>query len=266
MSFVSLHFVLFLPIVFALFWLAPKKYQWVVMLISSYYFYMSWNAAYLLLIVITTFVTWIGAILLEKARQKYQKGLIVFACLFVCLSILFIFKYWNFTLEAISSVFGSFGYGVHPKTLDLLLPVGISFYTFQTIGYLIDVKRGDIVAEYNFGKYAAFISFFPQLVAGPIERSRNLLPQIKEAHKFTYENGIMGLRQMLWGFFKKIVIADTLAVYSDNVFNNVYAFRGGGISPSRFDFYISDLMFFLRLFRYRHWNGKTLRGQPDDQF
>lgn len=120
-----------------------------------------------------------------------------------------------------------FSLHMHPITLNFLLPVGVSFYTFQTLSYVIDVYYGRIEPEKHFGKYAVFISFFPQLVAGPIERTENLLPQIKEEHYFRYEDTVYGLRQMLWGFFKKIIIADTLAYYVDLVYNNMFLYRGG---------------------------------------
>ena len=165
MLFNSLSYAIFLPLVFIIYWLLPNKYRWVLLLIASYYFYMSWNAKYVFLIFITTFTSYLCAILTEKNRE--HKKLILTITLIVCLGILFVFKYFNFFFESINYLLGN---KLHSISLNLLLPVGISFYTFQTLSYCIDVYRGDIKAEKHFGYYATFVSFFPQLVAGPIER------------------------------------------------------------------------------------------------
>lgn len=226
MLFNSLKFGIFLPIVFAIYWILPKKFRWCVLLISSYYFYMSWNVKYVVLILGTTFISWICALLLEKAKKPNIKKLFVFLTIAICLGVLFCFKYFNFISDSISNLFAMFAIPMHPITLNLLLPVGISFYTFQTFGYVIDVYRGDIKAERHFGKYATFISFFPQLVAGPIERTSNLLPQIKNLKDFDCDSAIYGLKIMAWGFFKKLAIADALAVYVDAIYNNLEDFTG----------------------------------------
>ena len=155
-----------------------------------------------------------------------------------CLGILFVFKYFNFFSESFVNFAKIFSIQLHPVTLKLLLPVGISFYTFQTLSYVIDVYKGNVKAEKHFGIYATFISFFPQLVAGPIERTNNLLPQIKAKHEFNYEQATYGLKLMAWGFFKKLVIADNLAIYSDKVFNNVYDFKGFALILAAFFFTI----------------------------
>ncbi len=228
MSFNSIAFAFFLPVVFVIYWLIPKKYQWVLLLISSYYFYMSWSAKYVFLILITTGVSFLSGRLLGDARFIKYKKIVLFSSVFVCLGVLFIFKYYNFFISTFCDFMELFSLHLHPVTLNLLLPVGISFYTFQTLSYVIDVYQCRVQPEKNFGKYAAFISFFPQLVAGPVERTENLLPQIKEEHVFQYENAVYGLRQMLWGFFKKIVIADTLAYYVDLVYDDPFSYRGGG--------------------------------------
>ena len=178
MLFNSLSFAVFLPIVFILYWAVPHKWRWIVLFISSYYFYMSWNVKYVLLILFTTFISYICAIGLEHAKSIRTKKIMIVSTLIASLGCLFFFKYFNFVSTSIAELLGFFTLQVHPVTLNLLLPVGISFYTFQTLGYVIDVYRGDVTAEKNFGKYATFIAFFPQLVAGPIERSRNLRPQI----------------------------------------------------------------------------------------
>lgn len=180
MLFNSMAFAIFLPIVFALYWLLPHRFRWVLLLVSSYYFYMSWDARYLLLILFTTLVSYVAARRIETAVTKKKKKICVASALTVSLGVLFFFKYYNFFATSLTETLQKYAIEVHPKTLAVIVPVGISFYTFQTLSYVIDVYRGDIKAEHHFGKYAAFISFFPQLVAGPIERSKNLLPQIRE--------------------------------------------------------------------------------------
>ena len=150
-----------------------------------------------------------------------MRRLILLMSLLVCLGILFVFKYYNWTMSSLSSLFKT-----EVKPIDLILPVGISFYTFQTLGYVIDVYRRDIQAERHFGIYATFISFFPQLVAGPIERTGNLLPQIKAEHKFNYEESGYGIRLILWGLYKKVVIADNLGLMVDKVYGAVGDYSG----------------------------------------
>lgn len=178
MLFNSIEYAIFLPIVFILYWKLPHKYRWVMLLFASYYFYMSWNAKYVFLIFFTTFVSYIAGLLIEK-YPIYKKAVLSFT-LVACLGVLFVFKYFNFFFEIINNILKAFALPVSDFTLKLLLPVGISFYTFQTLSYVIDVYRGNIKAEKHFGYYATFVSFFPQLVAGPIERPGNLLPQLKK--------------------------------------------------------------------------------------
>ncbi len=226
MLFNSAKYLVFLPIVFVLYWIVPQKYRWVVLLISSYYFYMGWNMKYVVLIMITTVVSYIAAIQIEKAHKRTMRRVFLIVTLIVCFGILFFFKYFNFAFNSLSVFFGWFSIKLNPVTLKVILPVGISFYTFQTLSYVIDVYKGEMIAERHLGKYATYISFFPQLVAGPIERASNLLPQILGNHEFDYCKAVYGLRIMLWGFVKKIVIADTLAIYVDKVYNNVSAYHG----------------------------------------
>lgn len=226
MLFNSLAFGIFLPIVFALYWLLPHKYRWILILIASYYFYMSWNVKYIFLILFTTFISYAAGIMLERETDKSKKRLILAVSLIVCLGILFVFKYLNFAFGLISDVLSVFTINLNPLTLNLVLPVGISFYTFQTLSYVIDVYRGNVNAEHHFGYYAAFISFFPQLVAGPIERTSNLLPQIKAEHKFDYDQATYGMKLMAWGYFKKIVVADTLSQYVSKVYDAPQDFQG----------------------------------------
>lgn len=194
---------------------------------------MSWNAKYVFLIFITTYTSYLCAILTEKNRE--HKKLILTITLIVCLGILFVFKYFNFFFESINYLLGN---KLHSISLNLLLPVGISFYTFQTLSYCIDVYRGDIKAEKHFGYYATFVSFFPQLVAGPIERPDNLLPQLRKEKEFDYNKAVYGLKLMTVGFFKKIVVADNLAYYVDLVYNDLPYYQGFALVLAAFFFTI----------------------------
>jgi len=226
MLFNSFSFAVFMPIVFILYWALPHRFRWVLLLIASYYFYMSWNANYVVLILGTTFVSYITALLLEKTNNPTLKKICLAAAAIISLGVLFFFKYFNFFQDSVIALFNAFAIQLHPVTLNLLLPVGISFYTFQTLSYVVDVYNGSVPAEHHFGKYATFISFFPQLVAGPIERTSNLLPQIKKEHHFNYEKASYGMKLMVWGFFKKLVIADVFASYADKIYNSPDSFKG----------------------------------------
>jgi len=241
MLFNSWQFGVFLPVVFLIYWNLPKKFsnkKWIFLLLASYYFYMSWEVKYVVLILFTTLISYFAAIFLEKTQNKTAKKLILISALVSCLGVLFVFKYFNFFSENFACFMSLFAIKLHPVTLKLILPVGISFYTFQTLSYVIDVYRGDIKPEKNFGIYAAFISFFPQLVAGPIERTKNLLPQIKSPHEFNYEQASYGLKLMAWGFFKKLCIADTIAVYVDKVFGMLIRYEGFSLILAVFFFTI----------------------------
>lgn len=226
MLFNSLSFAIFLPIVFLTYWSLSQKYRWVILLISSYYFYMSWNAKYVVLILFTTVISFVAGRLMENVDKQSKKKILLLGTLVASLGVLFFFKYLNFISSSIWDFLELFSIHISPFTLKLLLPVGISFYTFQTLSYVIDVYNGEIKPEHHFGRYATFISFFPQLVAGPIERAGNLMPQIAQEQKFDYKTATLGLKYMAWGFFKKMVIADNLAIYVDSVFDSVYKFKG----------------------------------------
>ena len=226
MLFHSISFAVFLPVVFLLYWMGPVKCRWMLLLAASYYFYMSWNVKYAAFILAATFLSYISALFIEKTDSvRMKKGCLLLSGLLI-LGILFVFKYFNFFFEAIDMLADKCSISLHPITLTLILPVGISFYTFQTLSYVIDVYRGDIPAERHFGYFAAFVSFFPQLVAGPIERASNLLPQIKEKKEFQIQNAGYGARLMAVGYFKKVVLADTFAKYADVIFSDVYAYDG----------------------------------------
>jgi len=226
MLFNSNAFYVFLPIVFVLYWVFPQKHRWVILLLSSYYFYMSWNVKYVVLILLTTVVSYIAALLMERTEDKRKKKWCLAGALVISLGVLFFYKYFDFFSNSVADLLNRMAIPVEPYVLYLMLPVGISFYTFQTLSYVIDVYRGEVKATRHFGKYATFISFFPQLVAGPIERTRNLLPQIEKEHTFDCDKAIAGAKMIAWGFFKKIAIADTIAVYVDAVYGNLPQYRG----------------------------------------
>ena len=226
MLFNSLPFAVFLPIVFAIYWVLPHKYKWFFLLISSYCFYMSWNAKYVFLIMFTTVISYFSAIALERESNGSKKKAILAISILLCLGMLFFFKYYNFVGNSIVNIVGLFSIHLDPVTINLILPVGISFYTFQTLSYVIDVYNGKVPAEHHFGYYATFVSFFPQLVAGPIERIDNLLPQIKSKHYFDYKQATYGLKLMAWGYYKKILIADTLAFYVKHIFDSPQQYSG----------------------------------------
>ncbi|MCQ2519034.1 MAG: MBOAT family protein [Lachnospiraceae bacterium] len=225
MLFNSIEFLLFFPIVVLLYYLIPKKAGKVWLLITSYFFYMCWNAAYAILILISTVVTYGAALLMNRTDSKSAKKGFLIGNLVINFGILFFFKYFEFFLMNISFFVKLFGGDAIKNPFSLLLPVGISFYTFQAVGYAIDVYRGDLKSEKNFVTYALFVSFFPQLVAGPVERAKNLLPQIKDMsfiRKASYNDVVSGLCDMVWGLFLKMVIADRIALFVDGVFANTY--------------------------------------------
>ncbi len=229
MIFNSLEFLIFFPLVLLGYFLLPKRFKWVFLLAASYYFYMIWNPPLIFLILFTTAVSYISAILIEKSQSVVKRRFWLCMALVTSLGVLFFFKYFNFLADSAVSLWNLFGGEADFIALRLILPVGISFYTFQTLSYVIDVYRGSIKAERHFGWYALFVSFFPQLVAGPIERPENLLPQLKEDHRLEAENAYFGLRKMAIGFFKKIVVADLLAEFVNAVYNNAGEATGFGI-------------------------------------
>lgn len=229
MLFNSFIFIIFFPIVCILYFVIPQKYRWLFLLVASYYFYMNWQPIYALLLAFSTLITFLTGILIDNANEKKKKKSFLVSNLILNLSILFIFKYFNFINESVFVLLEILHIRWPVPDLNILLPVGISFYTFQAIGYTIDVYRGDIKAERHIGIYALFVSFFPQLVAGPIERAKNLLPQFKERHYFNPSMAVSGLRQMLWGMFMKVVVADRVAVYVDAVYNNYSEHSGSSL-------------------------------------
>ncbi len=228
MLFNSKHFIVFFPVVVGLYFLMPKKLRQPWLLCASYYFYMNWNAAYALLILGITLVSYVSGRLIGGKRGSGKARLPMVVCVLVSLGVLFTFKYLQFAVGNINRVLSAAGNPLRlPDTLGLVLPVGISFYTFQALGYVVDVYRGDTPAERNFIRYALFVSFFPQLVAGPIERSRNLLRQLEEPREFDYDSAKNGLLLMLWGYFEKMWIADRAAVLVDQIYDGYAAYPAG---------------------------------------
>lgn len=235
MLFNSVDFLIFFPIVVLGYFLIPHRIKHLWLLAASYYFYMSWNPGYALLILISTVTSWGSGLFLSawgrrpgKKAARAKKWCLA-GCVALNLGILFFFKYYAFAAESIEKIGSLFRISVQTPAFDVLLPVGISFYTFQALGYVFDVSRGEVPAEKNFLRYALFLSFFPQLVAGPIERSKNLMRQLYEPHTFDFERVKDGLLLMGWGFFQKLVIADRIAVFVNVVYGNFSDYSGAQI-------------------------------------
>ena len=233
MLFNSFHFLLFFPIVTLFYFVLPQKIRWIWLLIASYYFYMCWNPTYALLMTASIVITYLSGLLIHRSNQltdekkrNFQRKLWVALSFSSNLAILFFFKYFHFAVDSVNRALSYLNIQALHPTFDVLLPVGISFYTFQALSYTIDVYRGELAAEKNIARYALFVSFFPQLVAGPIERSKNLLPQIHERHTFDYARVKSGLLLMTWGFFQKLVIADRAAILVNQVYTEYYLYSG----------------------------------------
>ena len=221
MLFNSLSYAVFLPLVCLVYFALPHKYRWAALLAFSCYFYMSWNPELIVLILFTTAVSWGAGLCLERLESRRARRLVTAAGILLCLATLFFFKYFNFVSESVSGFFQLFGLPMTAPVLNLILPVGISFYTFQTLSYIVDVYRGDLAAEHHFGYYALYVSFFPQLVAGPIERAGRLLPQFRQKHDFSTARCSSGLRQIGVGLFKKVVVTDYVAAFVNTVYNDL---------------------------------------------
>lgn len=222
MLFNSLDFAIFLPIVFILYWFVFKnnfRSQNKILLISSYFFYACWDWRFLFLLIFSTFLDYFTGIKIFEAENHRKKKFWLWLSVLVNLGFLGTFKYYNFFAESFAKGLTMLGLNVDFVTLNIILPVGISFYTFHGLSYVIDLYKDKIKPEYNFINYSVFVSFFPLLVAGPIERATHLLPQIIKKREFNYLKAVDGMRQILWGLFKKIVIADNCAQLSDNIFN-----------------------------------------------
>lgn len=226
MLFNSIDFLFFFPAVVAVYYLIPHRYRWLLLLAASYYFYMSWKAEYAVLIAASTLIDYGVALQISRTTEQSRRKQWLLLSLVSNLGILFGFKYLNFFSESFRVALNQFDIFYNVPAFDLLLPVGISFYTFQSLSYSIDIYRGHKEAERHLGIFALYVAFFPQLVAGPIERSTRLLPQFYQKHTFDYNNVTSGLKLMAWGFFKKLVIADRLAIVVDSVYDNPSEFTG----------------------------------------
>ncbi len=229
MLFNSIAFVLFLPVVFLSYWfLASKsiKRQNILLIIASYFFYGWWDWRFLALIFFSSFSDYLISLQIDKTDKEKTRKHWLYLSVFINLSTLFIFKYYNFFMDNFAELFSTFGINLDDATLNIVLPVGISFYTFQSMSYTIDVYRKDLKACKDLSIFLAYISFFPQLVAGPIERASHLIPQFEVKRSFSYAKAVDGMRQILWGFFKKVVIADNATVYVTKIFNDYDDFSG----------------------------------------
>ena len=229
MLFISLNFAIFLPIVFFLYWVAPKgnlKLQNILLLVSSYFFYACWDWRFLLLLIFSTLLDYFTGIKMSDAKNQKSKKFWFWLSVSVNLGFLGVFKYYNFFAESFASALVNIGLHVNPWTLKVILPIGISFYTFHGLSYVIDIYKDRIKVEKNFIDYSVFVSFFPLLIAGPIERATHLLPQFQKKRTFDYSKAVDGLRQILWGLFKKVVIADQCAEYANQIFNNSAHYSG----------------------------------------
>lgn len=229
MLFNSLNFAIFLPIVFILYWFVTNKnlrLQNILLLASSYFFYACWDWRFLFLLIFSTLLDYYTGIKMSEANNQSIKKFWFWLSISINLGFLGVFKYYNFFADSFEEAISNFGLQVNPWSLKVILPVGISFYTFHGLSYVIDIYKDRIKAEKNFIDYAVFVSFFPLLVAGPIERATHLLPQIKKKRIFDYTKAVDGLKQILWGLFKKIVIADNCAQFANTIFNNSSEYSG----------------------------------------
>ncbi len=228
MLFNSLEFLLFLPITFLLYWFVFKKSiqgQNILLLVASYIFYGWWDYRFLVLILASTLVDYtVGLALKREEASRSKRKLLLFTSFAFNLGLLFYFKYYNFFIESWVSAWESVGVVMDVKTLSIILPVGISFYTFQTLSYTIDVYKGKLEPTKNLVNFAVFVAFFPQLVAGPIERAANLLPQFSNVRNFVYDKAASGVYLIIWGLFKKVVVADNCAFFVNQIFENPEGF------------------------------------------
>lgn len=228
MLFNSLNFVVFLPIVFGLYWFVAKgnlKFQNIILLISSCYFYACWDLRFLFLLLFSIVLNYFIGIKISVTIYAYKKFWF-WLSIVVNLGILGVFKYFNFFADTFISATNMFGLEINPLLLSIVLPIGISFYTFHGLSYIIDIYKDKIRPEFDIFNFALFVSFFPLLIAGPIERATHLLPQINKLRTFDFVKSVDGLRQILWGLFKKIVIADQCAGFSNQIFNNSTEYSG----------------------------------------
>ncbi len=229
MLFNSINFALFLIIVFLFYWFVANKnlrFQNLLLLVTSYFFYACWDWRFLFLLVFSTFLDYYTGIKMYESKNQTSKKIWFWLSISINLGFLGVFKYYNFFVETFATSISQFGFQINPTMLNVILPVGISFYTFHGLSYVIDIYKNRVQAERNFIDYSVFVSFFPLLVAGPIERATHLLPQIKVNRHFDYAKAVDGLKQILWGLFKKVVIADNCAKYANLIFDNSDHYSG----------------------------------------
>lgn len=239
MLFNSISFAIFLPVVFVFYWFVTYKNlktQNLLLLLSSYFFYANWDWRFLFLLIFSTLLDYSTGLKMQESKTQRTKKYWFWLSIIVNLGFLGIFKYYNFFAESLADLFLPFGLKLDLWSLGVIIPVGISFYTFHGLSYIIDIYKNRINAERNFVDYAVFVSFFPLLVAGPIERATHLLPQIKKERTFVYTDAVDGLRQILWGLFKKIVIADNCAQFANQIFNSSSEYSGSTLFLGAFFF------------------------------
>lgn len=217
MLFNSLEFAIFFPLVALLYFLLPQRYRTIHLLAASCVFYMAFIPAYILILVVTILIDYCAGLLMEKAAGRRRKVILWVSVTSTCL-VLFVFKYFYFFTDNFIGMAGLFGWQLTGPSIKIILPIGLSFHTFQSLSYVVEVYRGNQKVERDFITYATFVMFFPQLVAGPIERAHHLLHQFREHHEFEYSRVTSGLKRMAWGFFKKLVVADRLALYVNDVY------------------------------------------------
>lgn len=225
MLFNSLQFLFFFIVVTALYYLLEYRYRWMLLLAASCYFYMAFVPIYILILGFTIVVDYFAGIFIEKS-QGHRRKLFLLCSLIANIGVLAVFKYYNFLNDNLTHLLGSFNFSNPIPALKILLPIGLSFHTFQAMSYTIEVYRGKQKSERHFGIYSLYVMFYPQLVTGPIERPQNLLPQLKSKHTFNYDTFTSGLRLMAWGLFKKVVVADRLAILVDHVYDNPHHYSG----------------------------------------
>lgn len=229
MLFNSIEFLIFFITVFSLYWFVEKRslsMQNVLLLIVSYLFYSFWDWRFLFLLVFSTLLDYYSGLIIASSKNQRIRRIWLWLSLGINLGFLGVFKYYNFFVESFVACFESMGVSVHPTTLQVILPVGISFYTFHGVSYIVDIYKRRIEAERNFVEYSVFVCYFPLLVAGPIERATHLLPQIKKPRSFDYALAVDGLKQILWGLVKKVIIADNCAIYANLIFNHASDYDG----------------------------------------
>jgi alginate O-acetyltransferase complex protein AlgI len=248
MIFNSYVFILFFVAVVSLYFSIPHKYRWIPLLGASYYFYMCWKPEYVIILAGATLVDyWIAPVMAKTSTPIVRKRFLILS-LFLNVGVLFLFKYFNFFGESLEALLSRFNIMVNMPSFRLLLPVGISYYTFKKISYIVDVYRGHREPETHLGKFALYVSFFPELAAGPIDRSGDLLPQFHQHHHLEYERVINGLKLIVWGMFKKVVVADRLAVFVDQVYNRPFDYQGISLAAA-------TLFFSIRI--YADFSGYT---------